>query len=145
MNDTTATASGPRRQVAPAGGTESVASEFRRALHELDSRISDIPQALPRILLEASPDDPRDTRWNAALQLRPLRRTADDGGERIGHGFAGESRAPGQHLVEHAPERPDVGALVDRSVPAPAPATCKRRCRESRPACVIAGLVIVGD
>ena len=35
------------------------------------------------------------------------------GGERVGDRLAAERGAAGEHLVEHAAERPDVGALVD--------------------------------
>ena len=46
--------------------------------------------------------------------------------------LAGERAPPGQHLVEHAAERPDVGALVDRLARAPARGSCRRPCRGSR-------------
>ena len=55
-------------------------------------------------------------------------------GERVGDVFAVERAPRRQHLVEHAAERPDVGAVIDRACPSPAPATCRRRCRGSRPA-----------
>ena len=35
-------------------------------------------------------------------------------GEGLGYGVTGERPAPRQHLVEHAAERPDIGAPVDR-------------------------------
>ena len=48
------------------------------------------------------------------------------------------ARRPGQHLVEHHAERPDVGAPVDRRRRAPAPGSCSRRCRGSCPPAVAA-------
>ena len=39
-----------------------------------------------------------------------------------------KARRPASHLVEHAPEREDVGAVIDGRRRAPARATCSRRC-----------------
>ena len=47
-------------------------------------------------------------------QRDPIRIALEDADERVGHRVALERRAPGQHLVEHASECPDVGAVVDR-------------------------------
>ena len=33
--------------------------------------------------------------------------------DRVGDGVGGERLAAGEHFEEHAPERPDIGALVD--------------------------------
>ena len=46
---------------------------------------------------------------------------------------AGERGAAGQHFVEHAAERPDVGTFVDRPAPRLLRDSCRRRCRGSRP------------
>ena len=43
-----------------------------------------------------------------------------------------KARRAGEHLVQHAPEREDVGARVGRARRAPVPATCSRRCRAPR-------------
>ena len=56
-----------------------------------------------------------------------------------------ERALPGQHLVEHAAERPDVAALVRRLAPSPAPASCTPPCPRITPMPVAAGDVIVGD
>ena len=42
-------------------------------------------------------------------------------------------RRPDEHLVEHAPERPDIGPLVDRLARAPARGSCTPPCPGSRP------------
>ena len=67
-------------------------------------------------------------RWR---QRRPIRLALQDRGNHIGTGFSSERRAAGQHLVQHAPESPDVGPLVDRSDRVPAPGSCTPLCRES--------------
>ena len=54
-----------------------------------------------------------------------------------------KARASGEHLVEHAAERPDIRASVDR-LARPAPASCRPPCPD-HPRLVIAGVVIVGD
>ena len=60
----------------------------------------------------------------------------DDAGEHLGDAVAAERRRAGQHLVEHAAERPDVGALVDHAVRAPARGSCTARSRAARRLCV---------
>ena len=99
----------------------------------------DIAQAPLRILLETSLDQPLERRRHAT----EIRSILDDRRNRVGHVVAGEGSSAGDHLVQHAAERPDVGALVDTLARAPVRAPCRRRSRESfRP--VIAGEVIVG-
>ena len=67
-------------------------------------------------------------------------------GQRVGDVVALEGAPAGQHLVEHAAERPDVAALVDRPAPAPAPGSCRPPCRgSSRRLSSSPGVVIVGD
>ena len=55
----------------------------------------------------------RTTRW-VARQRDPVGIPLEDADEGVGHRVALEWTAAGQHLVEHAPERPDVGSVVDR-------------------------------
>ena len=45
---------------------------------------------------------------------RPVGLALENLSNRVGHRLAGKRDASGQHLVEHAAERPDVGAFVDR-------------------------------
>ena len=47
-------------------------------------------------------------------ERRPVGLRLDHVGEHLGDAVARERRRAGQHLVEHAAERPDVAALVDR-------------------------------
>ena len=53
-------------------------------------------------------------------------------GECVSEGVARERSAAGEHLEEHAPERPDVRALVDRPARAPARGSCTPQSPESR-------------
>ena len=55
------------------------------------------------------------------------------------------AQAAGQHLVQHAAERPDVGALVDRLAARLLRTHVRRRCRGSTPASRRIGAVSVGD
>ena len=61
-------------------------------------------------------------------ERRPVRLALQHIRERVGDVFAVERTLARQHLVEHAPERPDVAALVGRACPSPAPAPCTRPC-----------------
>ena len=48
-------------------------------------------------------------------QRLPVRLALQDARDHVGHRLAREGLAPGEAFVEHAAERPDVGALVDRA------------------------------
>ena len=78
-------------------------------------------------------------------QRRPVRVRLQHRRQHVRDRLALERAPAREHLEEHAAERPDVGALVDRLARAPAPAPCRPRCRGSRrrrsssPASVIVG------
>ena len=84
------------------------------AFLDLESCVADISQTPLRVLLETALDQSPDTR------RRVRRRTLQSGScSRIAAtvsevGLASKRRAAGQHLIQHAAERPDVGSLVDR-------------------------------
>ena len=53
--------------------------------------------------------------WRRARRQRaPVRLAFENRGDRVRDRLAGKCAAARQHLVQHAPERPDVGPLVDR-------------------------------
>ena len=72
-------------------------------------RITDIPQSSFRILLETPADQPLDRRRDAT----EVRLVLDDRRNRVGHGVTAEGFRTGDHFVQHAAERPDVGPTVD--------------------------------
>ena len=74
-----------------------------------------------------------------------VRLGANHGRQRVGDVLAGKRTPPREHLEQHGAECPDVRAVVDRLFRAPAPAPCRRRCRESSHARHRAGVVSVGD
>ena len=101
------------------------------------------------ISMRATPISGRRLRGSFSRQRRSSRRTgagveagsASRSGSRsmmratiVGDVLAVERASARQHLVEHAAERPDVGALVDGFARAPVRDSCRRRCRESMPA-----------
>ena len=57
-------------------------------------------------------------------QRRPVRIVGQRGGDHVGERVAREWRAAGEHLEQHAPECPDVGAFVHRPARAPARGSC---------------------
>src|SRR5262245_14516566 len=67
------------------------------------------------VLLEAPLEELAHARWGARRKRVPVRIALQDLGEDIGGGVAVERAPSGEALVEHASERPDVGALVDRA------------------------------
>ena len=69
-------------------------------------------------------------------ERRPVGLALENLRDRVRDRVTGKGDAPGQHLVEHAAERPDVGALVDRLPARLLAGSCRPPCRESRPACV---------
>ena len=58
----------------------------------------------------------RRAHWRREIggQRAPVWLLGEDCGNRVGDRLAGKGGAPGQHLVQHATEGPDVGALVER-------------------------------
>jgi hypothetical protein len=80
---------------------------------DLDARISYVVQPAVRILFQASPQQVTD-RWRRVRRhCRPVRLSPENGRNRVSTRVAREYEAAGQHLVQHAPERPDVRAFVD--------------------------------
>ena len=77
-------------------------------------------------------------------QRRPIRLGFQHAARISLHRFALKCRLPGQHLVQHAPERPDIRAPVRPLAPSPAPATCTPRFPESLPA-FVAAMLNVGE
>ena len=75
----------------------------------------------------------------------PVRVGADDGRDRVGHIVAAERPHAGEHFVEHAPERPDVGALVDGLPARLLRAHVRGRAEDHAGRRHRRGLVIVGD
>ena len=81
-------------------------------LVQIETRIGDRMQPTAWILLEGAPKQPDDAAGGRARKGRPVRLTLDDGGHRVGERRPAECRSTGQHLVQHATKRPDVGLRV---------------------------------
>ena len=116
---------------------------LERAL-ERQAHVADGLHPLLRILVQAPPDGTSSKRRKAARQPRPVRLSREHRRQHLRHIVAGKGSRARQHLEEDDAEGPDVRARR-RACRAPARAPCRRRCRESCPACVIAGVVMVGD
>ncbi len=99
---------------------------------EREPHVADVVEPLARVLLQAAVQAQPDRVRRTGRQRVPVGLRLDHVGEHFGHVVALEGRLAGDHLVEHAAERPDVGALVDARVRAPAPGSCRRRCRAAR-------------
>ena len=80
---------------------------------DLDPDVTDISQTLLGILREAAAQESSNDCRCRRGEGRPVGLTLENLPNRVRHRLAGKGDAPGQHLVEHAAERPDVGALVD--------------------------------
>jgi hypothetical protein len=93
----------------------SILARRRTRVLKLDPCVADVAKALPRVLRETPPEQTPNRRGRAVRQGRPVRLTSEDRGHGVGHGLGGEGGASRQHLVEHAPEGPDVRAPVDRA------------------------------
>src|SRR5262249_56351718 len=62
-----------------------------------------------------APHEEVTKRWGGFGRKRiPIRLAAYDRRQGVCEGFTGEGLLSGEHLIEHATERPDVRALVDR-------------------------------
>ena len=80
---------------------------------EREPRVADVANALRSILVQAAPEERSDARRETGRQQRPIRLAGQHRGEHVCDFLAGERALPGQHLVEHRAERPDVAAFVD--------------------------------
>ena len=107
--------------------------------------VADVAEAQLPILLEASLDNQRCPCRHVVGQRRPVRFARQHRCQHVGDVVARKGPTAGQHLVEHRAERPDVGPLVDRRGRAPAPGSCRRRCRAAHRQPSSRGEVIVGD
>ena len=84
---------------------------------DFEARVANVPNAAPGVLLEAALDQLTDARRRVGGQATPLGLALEDRRDRVGGRLAGKRRPRRQHLVQHAAERPDVGALVHRLAP----------------------------
>ena len=84
---------------------------------DLDSRISDVTQAPPDIFSKTAFEQAANDFGSGLRHRAPVGLALDHVRERVGQRVARERPTAGQHLIEHAAERPDVRALVDRLAP----------------------------
>ena len=100
--------------VAAARDTSAVRPTRGDQLLELEPRVADVVQPVVRLLAEAAREQPLQRVGSAARQRRPVGLARADRVGEIEEGAAGEGMPPGEHLVQQAAERPDVGAAVHR-------------------------------
>jgi hypothetical protein len=81
---------------------------------ELDARVGDVMEALARILPQTSFEQRSYGKRRRRRQPSPIRFAIEDGDERVRDRVTGECHASGEHFEQHAAERPDIRALVDR-------------------------------
>ena len=79
---------------------------------EHDSCVRDVSKAPFGILRQACLKQPPDAGRHRFGQRGPIRLVHEDGGDRVRRRIPAERRPACQHLVEHAAERPDVGARI---------------------------------
>ena len=83
-------------------------------LVQLDACVGNVVQPAPRVLFETPAQQPPHALGCLAGKKRPVRFTPEDRDDGVGESGPGKRVARRQHLVEHASEREDVGALVER-------------------------------
>ncbi len=81
-------------------------------LDQVEARISHMLKADARIATQAAAKQPRDISRHGRGKRVPVGVVTQHGGDDLGDRPPGKRRASGQHLVEHAPECPHVGAHV---------------------------------
>ena len=82
-------------------------------LLQFEQRITDVAQPVGGVLLQTPAQQPRHRGRRIGRQSRPIRLSCEDGRQRIGEGRGRERRAAGEHVVQHASERPDIGTAID--------------------------------
>ena len=106
-------------------GKKARASAARRGRRRLDRpraleqqpSVGDIAQPLAGVLAQAEAQHLAGARGCRPGQPAPVGIGSDDRGHHIGQAVPPEGAASAQHLVEHAPEGPDVGPAVDALAP----------------------------
>ena len=81
-------------------------------IFEHQARVADRLQPLARLLAQAAPHQLADRARRLRRQPREVRLLPEHPGEHVRDGLALEQPPPREHLVEHDPERPDVGPPV---------------------------------
>ena len=106
----------PGQRTAPARGGRGSRSRLRRLAGDVEeqARISRVAQAAPHVLLETAAQHAAHRRRRRGRERIPVRLSRDHGGQRVRGRGAVERPAAGQHLVEKAAERPEVGPPVHR-------------------------------
>ena len=113
----------PRRPLLPARGRSrrcwcrQVGLGVLDPLLQGDAGVADGLEAPGLVLLQAAPDEVLDPPGHVRGELVELGLLVDDGPEHVGDRLPVEGLAAPQHLEEHAPEGPDVGAPVHRLAP----------------------------
>ena len=79
----------------------------------LEPDVTDVSQALFRILCQAAAQQPPNACGSRCGQHGPVRLALEDFRDRVRSGLACKRGAPGQHLEEHTAECPDIRTLVD--------------------------------
>ncbi len=80
---------------------------------ELGARVADVAHAPPRILVEQANEQTAKRLRCPGRQRRPVRLVLHHRRQCRYNIVTGKCAAAREHFVEHAPERPKVGALVD--------------------------------
>ena len=89
-----------------------VAAPPREHVVEHDPRVGGGVEPVPRLALQAAPEQPPHRRRRAGRESREVDVGAQHGGQRVAHGLAVEESPPGEHLVEYDAEGPDVRPFV---------------------------------
>src|SRR5262245_5523804 len=79
---------------------------------DLESRVTNIPQPLLRILLEAPSDESAQFRWCVRRERVPRDIRFDNAGKHLGYISARKCCLARKHFVEHAAKRPNIRPLV---------------------------------
>ena len=103
---------------------------------ERDASLADRLKPLFRVALETTREQSTYLIRRGGGQRCPIRIVTRDCGQRVGNRLAREHRPAGKHLVEHAAERPDVGAAGRQAHLAPVRGSCRPRVPRMTPDCV---------
>src|SRR5262249_38668543 len=80
---------------------------------DFNTSVGDVMQTLFRVSCEAAPQELKDSSIGPVGHERPVGLTLENRSDEVRKGLAIERRLPGEHLIEHATECPDVRPFVD--------------------------------
>src|SRR5262245_34797491 len=105
---------------------------------DFDAGVADISETTVRVLLQTSPQQLANAKWDTWRKCRPVNLPLEDTRDRVRDGLASEGSTTGEHLEDDTAKRPDVRPLIQSPPPSLFGTHISRR-SENRPLTELGG------